>query len=361
MNLIPNVSRNFAGSPATADAGAAVGLRARRFFLLNMVLGAAVLIAAAVTVGTGVGAVHAVSGSRAGHFTLAGQQFSRPYLNVAAAPLLALAVVGLATLLRGLTALATEALSSRRFLRAMAAQRPWRDGDVLVFEHATAQAFCAGLLRPQIYVSTGALAALSGPQLEAVLAHERHHRWRRDPLRIALGRVFAAALFYLPVVRRLHARYCAMAELAADDRAIATAPGGSQTLASALLAFAGGARPQAAVGIAPERVDQLMGRAPSWPLPAAVVAAGLAASSLIAVLAWQLTQLASVRASFSLPVLSAKPCVVLLALVPSVVSALAVALLRRRPRRATPARHRSRRGPHRAPIRSPGLSSRARR
>jgi Zn-dependent protease with chaperone function len=331
MNSTPSVSRNFAGWPAAAESGSAVALRARRFFLLNMMLGAAVLIAAAVTVASGVGAVHAVSGPRTGHFTLAGQQFSRPYLNLAAAPLLALAVVGLLTLVRGLAAASAEARSSRRFIHAMGARRPRRDGDVLVFEEATVQAFCAGLWRPQIYISAGALAALSGPQLEAVLAHERHHRRRRDPLRIALGRVLSAALFFLPVVTQLHRRYRAMAELAADDTAIATAPGGSQALASALLEFAGSGQPQSAVGIAPERVDQLMGRAPSWPLPAAVVAAALAAASLIAASAWQLTQLASVRASFSLPLLSAKPCVVVLALIPGAVSALAVAHLRRRP------------------------------
>jgi hypothetical protein len=62
-----------------------------------------------------------------------------------------------------------------------------------------------------------------------------------------------------------------------------------------------------------------------------VVAAGLVVSSLIAALAWQLTQLASVQASFSLPVVSAQPCVVMLALVPSVGTALAVAHLRRGP------------------------------
>jgi hypothetical protein len=331
MNSTPSVSRNFAGSPAAAETGSAVELRARRFFLLNMMLGAAVLIAAAVTVGSGVGSTHAVSSARASHFTLAGLQFSRPYLNLAAAPLLALALVGLATLVRGLTGASAEALSSRRFLHAMAARRPRRDGDVLVFDEATVEAFCAGLLRPRIYFSTGALEALSGPQLEAVLAHERHHRRRRDPLRIALGRVLVDALFFVPVVGQLHKRYCAMAELAADDAAITTAPGGSQALASALLAFTGSAQPQAAVGIAPERVDQMMGRAPSWPLPAAVVAAGLVVSSLIAALAWQLTQLASVQASFSLPVVSAQPCVVMLALVPSVGSVLAVAHLRRGP------------------------------
>jgi hypothetical protein len=116
MNSTPSVSRNFAGSPAAAETGSPVELRARRFFLLNMMLGSALLIAAAVTVGSGVGSIHAVSSARASHFTLAGLQFSRPYLNLAAAPLLALALVGLGTLVRGLMRASAEALSSRRFL-----------------------------------------------------------------------------------------------------------------------------------------------------------------------------------------------------------------------------------------------------
>jgi Zn-dependent protease with chaperone function len=296
-----------------------------------MILGAVALIAAAVTLGVGVGSIQVVPGSRADHFTLVGQHFSRPYLNAAAAPLLALAVVGLAVLAAGLRAVVSEALSNRLFRRAMAARSPRRQGDVLIFDEAAVQAFCAGLLRPQVYVSTGALEALQPSELEAVLAHERHHRRRQDPLRIALGRVLARALFFLPVVAQLHARYCAMAELAADDTAIATTPGGSRTLASALLAFGDGGQPQSAVGIAPERVDQMMGRAPSWPLPAALVVAGLAVSALLAGLAWQLTQLASVQASLSLPLVSAQPCVVMLALVPILVFGLAVAHLRRGP------------------------------
>ena len=46
--------------------------------------------------------------------------------------------------------------------------------------------------------STGALDLLDGPALDAVLAHERHHASRHDPLRLACGRVLAAGLFFIP-------------------------------------------------------------------------------------------------------------------------------------------------------------------
>jgi hypothetical protein len=278
-----------------------------------------------------VGSIHVVSSSRTAHFSLLGLHFSRPCVNAAAGLLLGLALIGLAVFGLGVRAALAEAVANQRFLRSIGARRPRPHDDLLVFDDAEVQAFCAGLLHPQIYVSTGALQALSGPELDVVLAHERHHRQRLDPLRIALGRVLSRALFFLPVVALLHKRYCAMAELAADDTAMAGHPGGSHALASALLAVAAGRQPETAVGIAPERVDQMMGRAPDWPLPAAVVGAGLAASALIAALSWQLAQLASVRSSLSLPLLSARPCVVVLALVPSLLATLAVAHLRRWP------------------------------
>jgi hypothetical protein len=50
MSSIPSVWRNFEGSPAAVETGSGVETRARRFFVLNVMLGLAVLIAAAVTV-----------------------------------------------------------------------------------------------------------------------------------------------------------------------------------------------------------------------------------------------------------------------------------------------------------------------
>src|SRR5439155_13112923 len=90
---------------------------------------------------------------------------------------------------------------------------------VTVFTHVRPQAFCAGLLRPRIYVSTAALERLSRVELGAVIVHEAHHQVRHDPLRILSARVLADALFFLPGLRRLHERHRELAELAADEAA----------------------------------------------------------------------------------------------------------------------------------------------
>jgi Zn-dependent protease with chaperone function len=76
-----------------------------------------------------------------------------------------------------------------------------------VIENAAPMAFCAGLLRPRTYISTGALDKLDDRELQAVLAHEAHHAERRDPLRLFVAQVLADALFFLPIMRHLRRRY----------------------------------------------------------------------------------------------------------------------------------------------------------
>lgn len=149
-----------------------------------------------------------------------------------------------------------------------------RDVPVLVIDDPAPRAFCAGHLRPRVHVSTGALERLSPPQLRAVIAHERHHAVRRDPLRLLVARVLAEALFFLPAVRDLAGRYGALAEVAADEAAARETD--APTLASALLAF-GDDRAEV-VGVAPERVDHLLGARARWELPVALLA--LAAATL---------------------------------------------------------------------------------
>jgi hypothetical protein len=105
--------------------------------------------------------------------------------------------------------------------------------------------------------------------------------------------------------------------------------GGRATLASALLSFSASAHPRGAVGIAPERVDHLLGRTPSWRLPGALLVVGLATVLLLTVLAWEAGRMAVAQATFSLPVASSRPCVMALALVPGIVAAVAVTYLRR--------------------------------
>lgn len=152
------------------------------------------------------------------------------------------------------------------------------------------RALCAGYLAPRVYVSRGALEALTSGELQAVVAHELHHVRRRDPLRLLVARVLADALFFLPVLRRIGERYAALIELAADEAAVREL-GQRRTLAAALLKFGHLEAPGAAVaGIAPERVDHLGGDsdAARWRISRAELAAsalaGLALLAGVAVL-----------------------------------------------------------------------------
>ena len=140
-------------------------------------------------------------------------------------------------------------------------------------------AFCAGLLSPRVYVTSGALAILDESALEAVLAHERHHARRRDPLRLATSRVLTRAMFFLPALGELDRGQQALAEMSADESAIEAAPGNRSALARAMLTFSDASEADDSVGIDPARVDYLLGEPPRWRFPAmlCLVAIGLLA------------------------------------------------------------------------------------
>lgn len=135
-------------------------------------------------------------------------------------------------------------------------------------------AFCAGLLRPRVWISTGAVAVLASDELEAVLWHEAYHLRHRDPLRIFVARVLAHLLFPFPLIRGLATRFEVAKELDADQEAT-RAQGGVAGLAGALYAL--GRRPlpfapsEVALGpwsLTRVRVDQLCGEPEEVLLPA---------------------------------------------------------------------------------------------
>lgn len=97
-------------------------------------------------------------------------------------------------------------------------------------------AFCAGLWRPRVYVSLGAVQRLDADELAAVLAHENAHARRRDPLRGLVRRAGADVLFFAPLARRWDRHRRMGAELAADRAAVAHV--GAPALAGALLGMA---------------------------------------------------------------------------------------------------------------------------
>ncbi len=97
-------------------------------------------------------------------------------------------------------------------------------------------AYCSGIMRPQVWISTGALARLRDDELEAVLRHESYHLRHRDPLRILVARLLAGTFFLFPLVRTHAQRFEVAKELDADRDAL-HAQGSVAPLAGALHAL----------------------------------------------------------------------------------------------------------------------------
>lgn len=287
----------------------------RVVFGLQLALGALGLIGAGAAVAAAASSVH--HDARAAHdVVVLGAHFTYPAVNVAAVVLLMLAALGLTVIVTAALAGWRQLRAYRHFVAGMRLVGPLRGHPgVTIIEDATPQAFCAGFLRPRVYVSAGALELLSVDELGAVLLHEEHHRGTRDPLRLACARVLNQALFFLPALRPLSDRYSELAEQRADAAAIEGAAGAKAPLASALLAFEAGA-PAGSAGISPERVDTLLGVAPRKRLPTTLIVASVAALAVLIVLVWRASAVASADATFNLPLLSSQPCMLVLALLP---------------------------------------------
>jgi beta-lactamase regulating signal transducer with metallopeptidase domain len=242
-----------------------------------------------------------------------------PDLGVASLAVLGLGSLGIAVIALMLRSALRQLRATRRFERELAVVGPLpEDPRVRLVDEAAPRAFCAGMLRPRVYLSRGAAELLSDDERRAVLAHEFHHARQRDPLRLLIARSLGAGLFFLPAVRRLAERHATLAELAADEAA-ERAAGGKRALASALLAFDAHPDPTV-VGIAPERVDRLLGQRLSMELPLLLMggaAATLAVLGALTIRGMQATQ----HASVSLPGVLAQVCMLAMAGLPLLLGA----------------------------------------
>jgi hypothetical protein len=261
-----------------------------------------------------------------------GQSLTYPTANLDAIVIMLLAALG--TIVTGLVITGTvrELAASRRFQRHLTGRHLRPLDGALILDDEQPRAFCAGLLRPRVYLSAGAVAMLDDDALAAVLAHERHHARRHDPLRLAVGRVLARALFFLPELDDLAERQQALAELSADESAVNAAPANRAALARAMLSFsdaAGDGTDPGSAGIDPARVDYLLGDPPSWRFPIVVCTAAASMIALVATLAVLAGQLAGGSATLALPFLSRQPCIVVLAAIPAALGLSATAYRRR--------------------------------
>lgn len=137
-------------------------------------------------------------------------------------------------------------------------------------------AFCAGALRPEIFVSENLADELDDRELDAVLLHEHHHLREREPFVRAAYEAAAQVLFFFPLARWWSRRRIEEAELRADQAAVRRV--GTRPVAAALRAL-GTALPSGAPfsGVAELRVAQLLGD----PVPAQRPPAGVVAVSLL--------------------------------------------------------------------------------
>lgn len=263
----------------------------------------------------GTGAAHSV--------TVLGVRVSYPAANLGAIVVLLLAAGGLVVLAVAGGAVARELAAGRRLRRLLAARVCGAlPGGELVLAEPRPWAFCTGLVRPRVYVTSGALGALDADAVVVVLAHERHHARRYDPLRLATARVLSRALFFVPGLDGVLRRAGLLSELGADESAVAFDPVASRpALARAILGFGG--------GVEPERVDRLLGvpvLGAGFPLLLSAVALGTIA--LLAAVALLAGRVASASATLALPVISRQPCVLVLAGVPALAGLVALAWAR---------------------------------
>jgi hypothetical protein len=286
------------------------GSDGRRLIRLAVFLGACGVVAAAAAVGAAIDSVHQVSMAPR-HLDILGVHFSYPALNVAEWLLLGLAAIGAAAATVAVRTCWHQRAAYRDFLdRLQIVGRLEGHPAVNVIADPRPQAFCAGYLRPKVYVSERALALLSDSELKAVLAHEHHHKVVRDPMRFACGRILSRALFFVPVLRSLGDRYADLAELNADRAAVHASAGDQSPLASALLAFDASAPPGAS-GISSDRVDSLLGLPVRWRAPWWSTAASIGSLTALGLLIWRTSEVASADATFNLPFLSSTPCLVI--------------------------------------------------
>ncbi len=147
-------------------------------------------------------------------------------------------------------------------------------------------AYCVAGPPAAIVVTSGALAVLDQPQLEAVLAHEGAHLAHGHHVLATVTRGLAAAFPGIPLFTRGAAEVARLTEMAADDTAARTS--GRTALAAALVAIATGAAwssaafsspgiPLGAMAAAaravPDRVERLL--RPSSPARSAAIASAL--------------------------------------------------------------------------------------
>lgn len=145
----------------------------------------------------------------------------------------------------GFFVIAGQVLQTQRFIKKVVkrtialpkklqfvAQKAGLTNKIVVIEDRKHFAFCYGLLRRKLCLSTGLMQGLTKSELKAVLLHEKYHLKNFDPLRILLGKTASRMLFFIPILQDIQTHYVLSKEIAADDEVVRS--GNKESLISAL-------------------------------------------------------------------------------------------------------------------------------
>lgn len=81
-------------------------------------------------------------------------------------------------------------------------------------------AFCLGIRKPKIYISTALVSLLNIQEVEAVLRHERYHLENRDTLTMIVASIGESLLPFFPLISDFLHNYRIEREIKADKEAI---------------------------------------------------------------------------------------------------------------------------------------------
>jgi Zn-dependent protease with chaperone function len=183
--------------------------------------------------------------------------------------------------------LAAASRAGRRHRRGLAlAGRADRRLGAVVIDHHEPAAWCLPGIRRPVVLTTAAVEALDGPELAAVLAHERAHQRGRHHLLVALAAALAVAFPRVPAFRMAREQVARLAELAADDAAAAASP--RLAVAGALLAMGAPLAGAAALGAGGSSVASRVRRLLAAPAPLSRAAAAVGALAVAALVMFPL-------------------------------------------------------------------------
>jgi Zn-dependent protease with chaperone function len=199
----------------------------------------------------GVTAVHEVTGVH--HVTAPGADWLR----------ITGVLVAVSIVYRAAYCVARDAwVAHRRRLRHAAAlalvARPLVGRDAVVLEQPTPIAYCVPGRSRAIVVTRGAVDALSGAELDAVLEHERAHLDRRHHWVLTPLRALAHAFRGIPVLARASREVGRLLEMCADDAAARRH--GRTAVAGALRSLSSAPTPRETFAAASESAEERISR-----------------------------------------------------------------------------------------------------